>query len=358
MEPDKDTSSPGRRFWPQFQLPTAASLQHRFYKYLLSKLTLLSNADLDQAEHPNSSNDNNGGGGGGGGFGHIVLRNVELDGDKLSSYLATAAGGVVPAAYVRHGGLARLELELLATGVGDGGTRLVGDGVRLTVALTRAAYSAATGDAEHGGLEGLLERTTADLAESIIMPTVTTSGLPGAYAVPASPTLSSDTPEYDLTDSESSNTSSGARQDSIGYGLGDFSGVVNRVIDAAVSRLDVVLRDVCVRVLIIGDSDKYKLSSSESLEDMELEMIIGDIRFRTAPDDGTRRLFEVGLIALHRGATMGDILAFPDDLAVGSKQSDFICQITATNRGLKQHQLCQASRYVGVQISALSHVLN
>jgi hypothetical protein len=307
QQSQKDKAATGRRYWPQFQLPTAASLQRRFYAYLLSKLTLLTNADLDNAEHLDGDSTN--GSSGGGGFGHVVLRNVELDSDKLSSYLA--ASGAVPGAYVRYGGLARLELELLATGVSTGGgTRVVGDGVKVTVALTRAAYNAAS-DNDGTGLESLLERTTADLAESIIMPAAT-GGPPGAFSPPSS-SLLPESPDSNLTDSESSTTSSNTQKDSMGYGLGDFSGVVNRVVDAAISRLDVILRDVRVRVLIAGTSNKLpqnhnnkrRSQNSSDGEDVELELVVHEIRFCTTPDDGTRRVAVRGIECIVKSNTVG-----------------------------------------------------
>lgn len=203
------------------------NVQKRVFRYILTRLAVFSNLDLDNLDVSL------------GGFTsqtQLSLNSVQLDTEKLS---------VLPGIYVRDGAIDKVDVKLAVLG----GVRIEGSGIRLTVSLTKKVLE----ENEEDIFAALLERTTADLAESIMISQDTHQvdedlaaslaasmniGPPGALASSFTSSIHSD-------GSSSSSTGLG-----LGYGMGDFSGVVNRVVDAAISQLSVSLSDIKVTLLV------------------------------------------------------------------------------------------------------------
>lgn len=272
------------------------NVQKRVFRYILTKLALFSNLGDDLDLHSGNSNSTSKDGGKladidvnlGGLLSEtqLALANVQLDTERIAA--------AVPGVFVRSGVADKVEVGLAVLG----GVRVEGRGVRITVSLKPGVLGlgGSLDDLRKGGEEelvALLERTTADLAESIlVMP-----GAGGAGTVDedlaASVAASMNLPppahyHHDLASSVASSTttaSSGSGDEAsassstfdtglgLGYGMGDFSGLVNRVVDAAISQLTVSLTDLTLTVLLEMD--------------VRVELKIGSVRLSTA-EDGVR----------------------------------------------------------------------
>lgn len=175
------------------------NIQKRVFRYLLSKLSFFTSIDLDNLEVSLGSSS------------QVSLTDVELDTDKLSQLMTGL--------FVRHGEIKKVEVALSISGV-----KLTGEGIYLIVKIGKKS--------EFGDI---LERTTADLAESIVLP------------------------------------------EDEGIGI-DFSGMVTKIVDTALSQLDVNLKNITIKVVMEDEEDE-----------IETEISIQHIRFSTG-DDGIRHL--------------------------------------------------------------------
>lgn len=276
------------------------NVQKRVFRYILTKLALFSNLGDDLDLHSGSSSTNGKPKGGNladidvslGGLlseTQLALANVQLDTERLAA--------AVPGVFVRSGVADRVEVGLAVLG----GVRVEGRGVRVTVSL-KPGVLGGLGDLGKGSEEelvALLERTTADLAESILVlppgasgagvvvdedlaasvaasmnlppPAHHHEGNPLASSVASATTTASSSTSSD--DEESASSSTFDTGLGLGYGMGDFSGLVNRVVDAAISQLTVSLTDLTLTVLLEMD--------------VRVELKIGSVRLSTA-EDGVR----------------------------------------------------------------------
>lgn len=172
------------------------NIQRRVLRYILDRLALFSNLDTDDLDVQLGTTRSN-----------LSLQNVRLDTDKLS----------IPGIYVRDGQIGKLDLRL---GVASG-VEISASDVDLTIALSSKRL-----DEEE--IHSILSRTTADLAKSII------GGSDGAM-------------ENDIEELEEA---SAAQQQATGFGMGDFGGVVNKIIDSALSQVSVSLNHIMLKIVI------------------------------------------------------------------------------------------------------------
>lgn len=238
------------------------NVQKRVFRYILTRLAVFSNLDLDNLDVSLGTTQT-----------QLSLNNVQLDTDKLS---------FLPGIYVRGGQIANLDLKLTVMG----GVRVEGSGILLTVSLPKKVLV----DASHTDelIASFLKRTTADLAESIMISADThqvDQDLAASFA--ASMDISQLQQQQQQRQQQqapilgSSVTSSVSSDDSVksietklglGYGMGDFSGMVNRVVDAAISQLNIVLNDI--KILVV-------------LGDVTLELSVNSVKLNTT-EDGIR----------------------------------------------------------------------
>lgn len=212
------------------------NIQKKVFQYILSRLQIFSNINHDNidvsfevTQTPLS----------------LSLKDVELDTEKLS---------VLSGLYVRHGKISSLDLKLAVLG----GIRIDGSGIKLIASLSEKILN----DKEE--ITSLLARTTADLASSILISNDDGKNL--TDSITSSHIGDSGSFFSESTFSENSF--------STGYGLGDFSGFYTKVADAAISQLNVVLRDINVRLI---------------LEDVTLDIVINTFKLSTN-EDGLRQV--------------------------------------------------------------------
>lgn len=230
----------------------------------------------------------------------LSLNNVQLDTEKLS---------VLPGIYIRDGTIDKVDLKLAVLG----GVQIEGSGVRLTVSLTKKVLE----DQDNEVFSSFLERTTADLAESIMISADThrvDEDLAASLAASMNLQLHPPQPPGGLTSSFTSSTHSDDSSASgttetglgLGYGMGDFSGVVNRVADAAISQLSVALADIKITLLI---------------DDVTLELSVSSVKLSTN-DDGVRCVsisdVECILIQPPEQEEEDDELEFDQDITVSA----------------------------------------
>lgn len=219
------------------------NIQKKIFQYILSRLQIFSNLDLSNidvslevTQTPLS----------------LSLNNVQLDTDKLS---------FLSGLFVRHGTIKNLELKYAVLG----GVRIEGSGIHLTASLTHKILD------DKDEIASLLARTTADFANSILI---------SDDLMEASHTMSKTELMESITSASASGSflsESDAASESgagLGYGLGDFTGFYNRVTDAALSQLNVVLRNIKIRLI---------------LEDVTVDVVINKFKLNTN-DAGLRQI--------------------------------------------------------------------
>jgi hypothetical protein len=189
------------------------NIQKRVFKYVLNKLAVFSNLDLENLDVSLGRTSN------------LSVNDVELDTEKLS----------IPGVYVRQGGIKKLNVQL---GVVSG-VKLEGSDIEATVAISQ--YPPNEDDQD---LSALLSKTTNDIAESILVKEAKDGLL-----------------EENEIEEDSDN----------GYGMGEFSTLVSRLVDAAMSQLIVELRKVVIHVV-----------ASESVK---MDLLIDEILFSTGDDN-------------------------------------------------------------------------
>ncbi|KAA8901757.1 hypothetical protein TRICI_006003 [Trichomonascus ciferrii] len=192
------------------------NIQKRVFKYVLNKLAVFSNLDLENLDVSLGRTSN------------LSVNDVELDTEKLS----------IPGVYVRQGGVRKLNVQL---GVVSG-VKLEGSDIEATVAISQ--YPPNEDDQD---LSALLSKTTNDIAESIMVKEAK-KGLV----------------EEGEVDEEA---------DDNGYGMGEFSTLVSRLVDAAMAQLIVELRNIVIHIV--------------ANESIKMDLLIDEILFSTG-DDGLR----------------------------------------------------------------------
>ena len=191
------------------------NIQKRIFKYILTKLAVFSNLDLDNLDVSLGTAKPN-----------LSLHDVILDTEKFS----------IPGLYVRDGNIKSLDLKL---GFVDG-ILIDGSSINLTIALASSN--------QHDNLSDLLSRTTADLAASII------PEAKGSIHQELSGTVLDQL--GDEEEEEEDNDS--------GFGLGEFADVISKVVDAAISQIRMSLKDV--RITVIVDEQTTLILTIEELK--------------------------------------------------------------------------------------------
>lgn len=199
------------------------NIQKRVFKYVLNKLAVFSNLELENLDVSLGRTSN------------LSVNDVELDTEKLS----------IPGVYVRQGGIKKLNVQL---GVVSG-VKLEGSDIEATVAISQCPPNE-----DDQVLSTLLSKTTNDIAESIMVKEAKEGLL-----------------EEGEVDEET---------DGDGYGMGEFSSLVSRLVDSAMSQLIVELRKVTIHVFA-GES-------------VRMDLLIEEILFSTG-DDGLRHATVNGL---------------------------------------------------------------
>jgi hypothetical protein len=163
------------------------NIQKRIFLYIFNRLALFSDLDVQKLEVSLGTKSN------------LSVKDVHLDPDKIK----------LPGVYLRSGKIGALDLAVSVTE----GVHILGSHCDLTVALSSA-------NIEEDDLSTLLLKTTADLAESLLID--------------------------DGTDDTTNND--------IGYGFGDFPQMVSKVADYALSQLNVTLEHISLRLIIDEDT--------------------------------------------------------------------------------------------------------
>lgn len=237
------------------------NIQKRVFRYILSRLPVFSNLDLNNIDVSIGTTQT-----------QLCLNNVELDTEKLSS---------LPGVFVRHGSINCLDIKFAVLG----SVKIEGTGISLTVSLTHKILD------DKDEIASILARTTVDFANSILISddSLENSSLISKNELVESITSSS-SGNSGAFFSESLESSEGG--DNVGYGLGDFSGVLRRVADAAISQLNVVLRDITIRLV---------------MEDVTVDVVINSFKLSTN-ESGLRQIsvtdFEWILISTERNETV------------------------------------------------------
>jgi hypothetical protein len=193
------------------------NIQKRIFKYVLNRLSVFSNLDLENVDVSVGTTSN------------FSLNDVQLDTEKIT----------IPGVFLRDGSIQRLDLKLGMLG----GIQIDGSAIDLTIALSAPRID---------DLSMLLNRTTADIAQSIVLP-------------------GEDIEDGEYEEDELQNE---------GFGFGEFKPTVARAFDVAVSQLTIYLRDISVK-LVIDHETTLQLSigkiSMKTLEPGIRHVVVSDV---------------------------------------------------------------------------------
>lgn len=204
------------------------NLQKRIFKYALSRLSVFSNLDLENVDVSVGTTSN------------FSVNDVQLDPEKIN----------IPGVFLRDGRIQRLDLKLGVLG----GIQCDGSAIDLIIALSQPRID---------DLTELLSRTTANLAQSLVLP--------------------GEDEERDGVENATENE---------GFGFGEFKTTVAKVVDAAISQLTINLRDISIK-LIIDHETTLQLSVGKAslrtvkpgirhvvISDLEVVLLSPDLEFR------------------------------------------------------------------------------
>lgn len=171
------------------------NIQKRVFKYVLNKLAVFSNLDVENLDVSLGRTSN------------LSVNDVELDTEKLS----------IPGVYVRQGTIRKLNVQLDV--ISSSGVKLEGCDIEATVAI-----SPYPPDEQDGDLSTLLTKTTTDFAESIMV-------------------------KEAKEDLEEEGHNINVEEDNSGYGMGEFSNFVSKLVESAVSQLTVELKNIKLHII-------------------------------------------------------------------------------------------------------------
>lgn len=210
------------------------NIQKRVFKYILSRLQVFSNLDTDNLDVSIGATQT-----------QLSLKDVQLDTEKISTF---------PGISIRHGKIDMLNLKLAVLG----NVRIEGNGLSLTISLTNEVLN------DKDEFNSLLEKTTTDLASSILIPE---SNSGNSNTITKNELVNSINSFFEGSESLLEESLMSFNEgDTGGYGVGDFSGVINRVVDSALSQLNIVLRDITIRIV---------------LEDATVDLLLGSFKMST-----------------------------------------------------------------------------
>lgn len=296
------------------------NIQRRVLRYILDRLALFSNLDIDDLDVQLGTTRSN-----------LSLQNVRLDTDKLS----------VPGLYVRDGQIGKLDLKLGVTS----GVEISASDVDLTVALSSKRL-----DEEE--IHKMIHRTTADLAQSIISGPdgAIDGGIGGSEEFPVQPQSTS-------------------------FGMGDFGGVMNKIIDSALSQLSISLNHIMVKI-VIDDTltlntslDHVGLKTDNGVRELELshlELFIWEnmpVEFPESDsesdfdDDANQSLMRSTIYSREEASLYMSALSEPPERRALKKVLAVVENTTVKFRGIKLSELKVDIGIICVSLMSISDIL-
>lgn len=295
------------------------NIQKRVFKYILSRLQVFSNLDTDNLDVSIGTTQT-----------QLSLKDVDLDTEKLST---------IPGIFVRHGSVQSLDLKLAVLG----SVRIEGKGISLTISLTHNVLD------DKDEFASLLARTTNDIASSILI----ANDDSGSANIMSKNELMESVTWSSSSDSDSFMARSHiSPEGDVGYGIGDFSGVLNRIADSALSQLNIVFRDIKIRLI---------------LEDVTVDVVISSFKL-TTNESGIRQItisdFEVILVSCdepdtnvsHGDESLSTSISSNDDLFKSVYQPGFNTANSPSQ--LAESRIFSTADATSLYMSAVSTGLN
>lgn len=222
----------GTNYTFDYTMPWVPQIQKRVFKYILDRLALFSDVNLDDLAVQWGKTTN------------LSINNVNLDPDKINA----------PGLHLRSGAIASLKAGVSMTSV-----QLNCTGINLTVALELS-------DMEDNELSTFLSKTTDDLVSSL-----TLNGPEGENKNPAT--------------NDVDHSKDGDSQSSSGYGPGEFN-IMSTITEMALNQLSVDIEGITINILI-NETDNLKLfcqSLSFRTVEGKHHIQLGEILIKTRGD--------------------------------------------------------------------------